>query len=423
MRWLLTLFGITMLNHFASAIDPAELTPAKLPAIAELPDPLHFFKGGKVQSAEEWQQKRRPELKELFQEVMYGRYPTLKASVTGKVVHEDKSAFGGKATLQEIELSLGVENAPPIYMLLVVPSKRSAPVGVFVGLNFSGNHSLTDDPKVRIPSGWMYPNRKGVKNNRATEEGRGSAKSVWPMEQIIAEGFAVATIYNGEIIPDDHRVRGGWADVLMPNLRSNAQDATATIMAWSWGISRAIDYLVKQPELDPKKVVAIGHSRLGKTAIVAAAFDDRIAIAMPHQAGCGGTGPSRSAAYPKAESVKRITTSFPHWFCGRFATFSDEVTKLPFDQNALVAVCAPRPVLFTNATEDEWANPTGQFEVLKAANGVYKLLGEEGLTTSKMPEVGTLLDSRLGYWTRTGKHEMNPSDWEIFTRYAKKWLK
>src|SRR5207253_6643365 len=147
--------------------------------------------------------------------------------------------------------------------------------------------------------------------------------------------------------------------------------STATIMAWAWGVSRVVDYLVSNRDIDAKRIAVVGHSRLGKAAIVAAAFDERIALAIPHQAGCGGTAPSRGKV---GESVTRINTSFPHWFDAEFKNFNDQPERLPFDQNCLVALVAPRPVLFCNATEDTWANPQGQFDVLRAADPVYRLL-------------------------------------------------
>ena len=155
---------------------------------------------------------------------------------------------------------------------------------------------------------------------------------------------------------------------------------------------------------------------------MAAAYDDRVAAAFPHQAGCGGTAPSRTKN-PKSETVKRINTSFPHWFCDNFKKFNDDVTRLPFDQHCLVAVCAPRPVLFTCAAEDQWANPPGQFDVLKAADPVYRLVAGDGLSAEALPPEGKLIDSRLGYWLRPGKHAMTPDDWKTFLAFADKWLK
>ena len=150
-------------------------------------------------------------------------------------------------------------------------------------------------------------------------------------------------------------------------------------------------------------------------ALVAAAFDERIALAIPHQAGCGGTAPSRGKI---GESVQRINSSFPHWFNDRFKRFGDQPERLPFDQHELVALVAPRPVLFTNAVDDQWANPSGQFDVLKAASPVYKFLGLKGLQADRMPETGTLLHGDLGYWIRPGKHSMTPDDWTVFLDFT-----
>ena len=407
------------LTSLFSARAGAQAFPTfdKLPSETGLPDPLIMFDGAKVLSKDDWFKKRRPELKALFEHYMYGRMPA-PLTISAKVNHEDAKAFGGKATLREVIIALGDSEQAKINLLLVVPNARKSPAPVFVGMNFSGNHALVNDAKVLLPTSWMYSNRKGVKENKATDEGRGQDISVWNIEQSIDRGYAVATFYNGDIDPDRADKREG----VRPILRSKGSpsgDETATIMAWAWGISRAIDYLILNKDLDSKRIIAIGHSRLGKTAIVAAAFDERIALAMPHQAGCGGTAPSRGKV---GESVKRINTSFPHWFCGNFKQFNDNPDKLPFDQNCLVALCAPRPVLFTNASEDTWANPDGQFEVLLAAVATYRFLGEVGLEIKKRPEIGKLVDSRLGYFIREGKHSMTRADWQVFLDYADKQL-
>jgi hypothetical protein len=177
---------------------------------------------------------------------------------------------------------------------------------------------------------------------------------------------------------------------------------------------------VTAPELDAKRIAVVGHSRLGKTALLAGAFDERIALVIPHQAGCGGTAPSR---HKVGETVKQINDRFPHWFCDEFTKFNDQVERLPFDQHSLVALCAPRPVLFTNAVEDSWADPEGQYNVLAAASPVYRLLGVDGLAEGAYPPPGRLVKSRLGYWLREGKHSMNRDDWKIFLDFADAWLK
>jgi hypothetical protein len=378
-----------------------------------------------VATKDDWAKKRKPELKDLFQREMYGMYPSAAVKPSAKVLFEDDKAFGGKGTLKEVELRLFADDkAPPLHLLVAVPNDRpKAGAPVFVGLNFSGNHTLVEDERVHVPTQWMYDKYPGVKDNKASADGRGKLKQVWPLEDIVTAGYAVVTCYNGDIAEDRKEAFGpllGWAAPPPPGAASPSH--TATIMLWAWGVHRMVDFTVTEKWCDPKRVAVVGHSRLGKTALLAGAFDDRIACVFPHQAGCGGTGPSRHAD-PKAEGVKRINTSFPHWFSESFKKYNDDPNMLPFDQHCLLAVCAPRPVLYTNAAEDVWANPSGQFDMMKRATPVCELLGVKGVEADAMPEQGKLLDSRLGYWIRAGKHEMNADDWKTFLAFADKWMK
>ncbi len=287
------LLGVSMPVHSIRAQFPE---PDQLPAHEAFPDPLVSMDGRRVANAEEWHAKRRPELKALFEHYMYGEYPNVATRVRGKVLHSNRNAYDGKATLREIEIKVA-DDCPPIYLLLVVPNGLKKPAPVFVGMNFCGNHEVVDEPGVRIPDAWMYPQYPGVKKNRASEAGRGKQIDVWAIDQSIDRGYAVATFYNGDVDPDRKDVREG----MRPWLAKQGVH-TSTIMAWAWGIHRAIDYLVKQKEIDKNRIAVVGHSRLGKTALVAAAFDERILLAIPHQAGCGGT---RARSLPQSKSRNR----------------------------------------------------------------------------------------------------------------------
>jgi hypothetical protein len=366
--------------------------PADLPAKPELPDPLVMFNGERVTSKDDWFKKRRPELKELFQHYMYGYPPPAPVKIDAKIEREDKDYFDGKATKKEVTIRFGPEGTPPIQLLLVIPNKRTKPVPVFVGMNFGGNGPVL-----------------------------GKDAAVWSLEQTVDRGYAVATFHCADVDPDIKEKRLGVQPHYYKKGQTKAEsNEWGTIMAWAWGISRAVDYLVTDKDLDKNRIAVVGHSRLGKTALVAAAFDERIALAIPLQAGCGGTSPSRGKI---GESVQRINTSFPHWFDDNFKEFNDHPEKLPFDQHCLIALCAPRPVLLANAQEDQWANPSGQFDMLKAADPVYRLLGAGGLDTKEMPPLNTLVDSKLGYFIRPGKHSMTKDDWKVFCDFADKWLK
>jgi hypothetical protein len=421
--FLLWPVGLALLVLLCSLrqMSAADFLPAdKLPSHPELPDPLLLLNGDRVTTKEDWFAKRRPELKALFQYYMYGFLPPAPEKISATVEREDRHYFDGKATKKEVIVSFGPPEMPKIYLLLVVPNNRKNPAPVFVGMNFTGNHTLVKDPTVRIPTVWMYPNKAGVKDNRATEEGRGTQIDVWALEQSIDRGYAVATFYSGDIDPDRADKREG----IQPHLEKSGlikpgPHECGTIAAWAWGIHRAVDYLVTDKDLDARRIAVVGHSRLGKTALLAAAFDERLALAIPHQAGCGGTAPSRGKV---GESVKRINTSFPHWFDGAFKDFNDRPDRLPFDQNCLAALVAPRPVLFSNAVQDTWANPDGQFQVLQAADPVYRLLKAGGLEAKERPQPGQLVDSTLGYFIRPGEHSMTRADWKVFLDFADKHL-
>ena len=411
--------GILALCLFAvSPLATAAEFPAfdDLPVRPEMPDPLVMLDGEPVTSPEQWMNRRRPELKALFQYYMYGQMPPRPRDETFVVAREDPGFLGGAATLKEVTITLGPPEVPRIHLLLVVPNAREGPAPVFAGINFQGNHAVVEDPKVALPESWVPGFYKGVKDNRASDASRGAEVDVWAVDDVIRRGYAFATYYCGDTAPD-HK---GVVDGVRPHFLEDGRTAPGphdwgAIAAWAWGLARAIDYLATDQDIDGGRVAVVGWSRMGKAAIVAAAFDERIALAIPHEAGCGGTAPSRAKV---GESVGRINSGNPHWFDAEFKNFNDHPEKLPFDQNCLVALVAPRAVLFTNAVLDTGANPEGQFQVLRSVEPVYRLLGAGGLDAERMPEINTLVDSKLGFHIRPGTHSMGRDDWAVFFRYA-----
>jgi hypothetical protein len=372
--------------------------------------------GKPVTTKRAWVKERRPELEALFQHYMYGWFPPA-VKVTGRVTYMDKSFFDGKATLKLATISLGKGPAPQVHLLMVIPNGRKGPAPAFLGMNFTGNHTLVADVHVPMTAAWMLPELTDVVNHHATEAGRGKQADTWALEQSIERGYAVATYYCGDVELDKTNAEGGVRELIHA---PRAPDDWGTIAAWAWGLQRVVDYLATDPDIDSRRIALVGHSRLGKAALLAGAFDERVALVIPLQAGCGGTAPSRGKI---GESVRRINTTFPEWFCGVFKQFNDEPERLPFDQNCLIALCAPRPVLLGAAVEDTWANPAGAFDMLRSASGVYGLLGSEGLAAQKMPEVGQVVDSDLGYFIRPGKHSMTKGDWKVFLDFADEHLK
>ncbi len=374
-----------------------------------------MFNGTPIATREQWFEQRRPELKSLLQHYMYGWFPP-PMEVSGRVTYHDGNFFDGKATLKLVDLKFGPAEMRKIHVLMVVPNNHSGPSPVFLGLNFNGNHTVVTDTNVPLADSWMPGGPPKVVNHRATDAGRGTETHVWELEQSIDRGYAVALFYCGDVESDTTNAQGGVREIIHT---PPAPDDWGTIAAWAWGMQRAVDYIAKDPDIDPHRIALVGHSRLGKTSILAAAFDERVAMAIPLQAGCGGTAPSRGHI---GESVEKINTAFPHWFCDVFKEFNDDPARLPFDQNCLIALCAPRPVLLGAAVEDAWANPEGAFEMLQSADKVYRFVGAEGLSASAMPPVNTLIDSNLGYFIRPGKHSMTKADWKYFLDFADKHL-
>jgi hypothetical protein len=388
--------------------------------------------GRRVTTREQWFNERRPELIALFQHYMYGTLPPRPAQVSGKLERVDRNALGGKATLKEVTVTFGPPALPPIHLMLIVPNRRQVAAPVVLGMNYFGNHTLLHDPAILLSTNWMPERGTGVVNNLSTDASRGTWADIWQTEYLIDRGYALATFYNGDIDPDRPDARG--VQVQFSKL-DPALDC-ATVAAWAWGLQRAVDYLVTDADVDPRRVVVTGHSRLGKAALLAAAFDERIALAIPHQAGTGGSAPSRTSAKPAVssrrekapyplkspETVAQINDKFPHWFNARFKEFNDRPERLPFDQHCLVALCAPRPVLFTNGRDDTWINPDGQFEVLRAAAPVYRLLGAGDFAATQPPPDGQLIDSTLGFFLRPGAHSLRPEDWKAFLDFADKHL-
>ena len=395
--------------------------PAQLPTRSAPPDPLVSFGGQPIRTQREWEKQRRPELKSLFQHYMYGALPPKPARMDVEVTGEYPDFLGGKATLKTMTLRFGDPASPKLDLMLVTPNHAPGRVPVFLALNFCGNHAVHPDPRIPLTRGWIYANCAGCQDGHAGETGRGSQAVDWPLGAIINRGYAFATVCTADIDSDRPDVSDGVYRWLAGRTGgANPSADRGTLAAWAWGFHRCVDQLVTERRLDPKRIAVVGHSRNGKTALLAGAMDERIALAIPHQAGCGGTAPSRGRI---GESVQRINTAFPHWFNGAYKAFNEDPTRLPFDQNCLVALMAPRPVLFGNAVEDTWANPAGQFEMLRGAEPVYRLLKAGGCEATRQPPVGELVKSRLGYFIRPGKHSMTVGDWNLFMDFADVQLK
>lgn len=353
-------------------------------------------------SLESWNAQREG-LLELFQSEVYGTYPD---PVAPEIIERrlvDAAAYEGRGEIVEYHLSIaGMET----YLVTVRPIAAEAPAPVLVLQMFCGNRAALggredislgpNSPDCDADSWYAVPIRM-VFGRHIMEP---------PVGDILERGYALAFIYPGDFVPDQSDAGAAALASMMPG------EPAGAIAAWAWAYSRAIDVLDQQPEFDPDRIGVWGHSRNGKSALLAAVFDPRIDLVIAHQAGTGGTTLSRSYA---GESIEQITGSYPHWFAPAYAGFAGREDELSVDQHQLIALMAPRPLLIGGAWRDQWSDPQGSFRAARAANPVYALYGSAGLSQDSMGDYDPAAD--LALFMRPGLHGVQSGDWRNFLAF------
>ena len=390
----------------------------------ELPAVLTTNAGTTVTTAEQWTSERRPEVLRLFQEHVFGKIPEKLSTTRTRERSRNSLAVDGKAIRREITVFFtDDDDGPSMDILVYTPADAAGPVPCFLGLNFQGNHTVDPDPAIRITSSWVRNNgNTGITDNKASAESRGASSSRWPVEMIVSRGYGLATIYYGDIDPDfDDDFRNGIHALTESDRGDKAResDAGGAIAAWSWGVSHALDVLELDSLIDGQRVALFGHSRLGKTSLWGGATDTRFAMVISNDSGCGGAALSRRAF---GETVKRINTSFPNWFCLKHRDYNDNENALPVDHHMLLSLIAPRPLYVASAEDDTWADPKGEMLSLYHASPVYRLFGKQGLPGDTMPPVNEPIQTDVGYHIRTGKHDVTDFDWTQYLNFADKHL-
>ena len=352
-------------------------------------------------------------------EQIYGEAPATGWELSTREF-DRQTVLDGRAVRRQLRSTLSTPAGSLTFeVLLHQPSQAAGDLMTFVGLNFYGNHTTTADPAVAITSSWCRSSKeKGVVDHRATAAGRGASASRWAIERVIDGGCAIATIYCGDFDPDfDDDFQNG-VHALFPGHRPSADHAGrwGTIAAWAWGLSRAVDAMEQTADdAVTHRCIAIGHSRLGKTALWAGATDRRFVAAISNDSGCGGAALSVRRC---GETVARINKSFPHWFCGQFKQYNDNEAALPVDQHHLIACIAPRPVYVASASEDLWADPLGEFQATQLAGQAYLRAGLKGLSLTAFPQPDTASIGLVSYHLRSGKHDITAWDWDHYLQFA-----
>jgi hypothetical protein len=386
-----------------------------------LPDPLKMPDGKEVKTKEEWIKIQRPYIYRLYEENQFGRIPQNHPPLKYHVLETDAHALQGKATRRQVRIYLHPADTT-IYLdlLMYLPNKIKKPVSVFVGYNFGGNQIIQSDPAILLTKNWVSSSDQGAVNHKTTDASRGSSTSQWQAEEIISRGYALATAYYGDIEPDHPE---GWKTGIRTTLKDvlNIQPGEwSAIGAWAYGLSRIMDYLQQDHDINPAKVALMGHSRLGKTALWAGASDTRFALVISNESGEGGAALSKRWY---GETVKLITDAFPHWFVAKYKTYGDSVESLPIDAHMLLSLIAPRPLYVASAEGDTWSDPKGEFLSAYEAGRVYALFRKHGIDNDHIPPVNHPVGDDVRYHIRDGIHNVTLYDWQQYLQFADEKLK
>jgi hypothetical protein len=363
-----------------------------------LPDPLVLKNGSRVSNADEWWRLRRPEILDDFSNLIYGKTPSGIPPVDFKVTEIDTKALNGKAIKKTITGLLRVtkyfNDTPRIEIILYIPAgaKGPMPLMVTVGVGFPG----------------AFP---GVKNNDTSSS----------LAMVIEKGWAMATVNTGLIQMDNGADLNKGIIGFMNQGKSRKADDWGALAAWCWGLSRALDYFETDPSINSKQIGIEGHSRWGKTALLAASLDQRWAIVY---SSCSGSMGASLEKRNYGETIDNVAGAGEyHWMAGNFLKYAGHWQDMPVDAHELMTLIAPRPLFVTGGTQDRWADPNGEFLACSAASPVYQLLGKKGLSTTEMPKPDvSLIGGELAFREHDGGHSDLP-DWPVFLLFAKRYFR
>ena len=385
-----------------------------------VPDPLVLANGDKVTDARTWYEQRRPEVLALVEENVYGRAPAPRPDLAVDVFDAGTLAFDGKARRKQLTIYFSAaRDTQYVDVVVYTPAAAEGRVPLLVQIGWSPNNLAVQDSGLKVGRAWSAE----TKMRTPATEGRPFG-GVVDVPGIVARGYGVATFNYNDVDPDSrdsvaYGVRGLY---LQDGAQEPAADEWGTVAAWAWAVQRVVDYLVTDSDVDAERIAVLGVSRLGKTALWAAALDQRIALVIASSTSDGGAALMRRNY---GEGIAHLVepSRFPFHYSRSFASWADRIDDMPFDGHFLLALIAPRPLLLQTGNTDHRTDPYGEFLAAKAATPVYELLGAEGIAQYSMPGAGKPLMTTLGYLVHEGGHGAQPADWPVFLDFMDKHLK
>ena len=372
----------------------AEAARPTLPS--DVPELMKTSDGRAVSDRATWEAVRRPEIRETFLREIYGKRPVERpADLSFSAVEPDRVMMDGRAVRKRVRISYaGPQGASSFVVTAFVPADATAanPAPAFL-LICNRDPKKNLDPERNVKSGF------------------------WPAEQIVARGYAALAFFNGDVARDHSWDFTNGVFGVFQKVEDRTPESWGILSAWAWGASRVMDWIETEPTLDARHVAVVGHSRGGKTSLLAGATDARFAMACVNDSGCGGAKLNHMDL-PLSEHYEQLRIIEP-WFCGNFRKYYRREHAAPFDAHWWAALLAPRLLAIASATEDHWAGQEGEFQTARLASPAWELYGQKGLVGESFPPPDTpLQEGSVSYHLRTGEHNLTPYDWDRYMDFA-----
>lgn len=355
----------------------------KILADRGVPDAMIMKSGRRVKTVKDFE-KRREEIKKILEEEAYGTIPPKPDHMKVEEVHVMPNFCAGKAPWQQLKFTFTMGDKEFSFPVSAVIPKSDKPLPAFVHINF----------RDAVPDRYM------------------------PSEELVDRGYAVFSFCYTDVSSDDGNFKDKCAKYLSNRRKKNA---SSKICIWAWAAMRVMDYIETLDSIDKDNVAVIGHSRLGKTAMVAGGYDERFKYIISNDSGCGGAAITRGKV---GETFEWMSNVIPFWFCPRWLDKVKAGIELPYDQNFLAALSVPRHLMIGSAETDEWSDPESEFLNCASTNPAYALYGKRGLVYGdEIPKAKTVLgEGDALYHIRTGDHYFSREDWLVYMEYIDKQL-